>query len=241
MKKFATFDIDGTLIRWQLYHALFNSLTKHGHLDESLYPTIHEARMVWKNRAHEEAFKAYERKMVELYDSSLASLKVEDFEKVIDDVFSEYKDQVYVYTRDLIKNLKQKGYLLFAVSGSQIEIVKKIADYYGFDEYSGSVHLKKDGKFTGESKLPFLNKDKVVKEFAAKHNATYKGSIAVGDSLGDTKMMDIVENPIAFNPERRLFDYAVKKGWKIVVERKNMFYELENRDGNYELVQTSVG
>jgi phosphoserine phosphatase len=49
-------------------------------------------------------------------------------------------------------------------------------------------------------------------------------------------MMDIVENPIAFNPEKKLFEYIGQKGWKIVVERKNMVYELENKDGKYQLV-----
>jgi phosphoserine phosphatase len=46
----------------------------------------------------------------------------------------------------------------------------------------------------------------------------------------------LVENPIAFNPEKKLFDYAQGKNWKIVLERKNMVYELENKNGQYELV-----
>jgi phosphoserine phosphatase len=125
---------------------------------------------------------------------------------------------------------------LFAISGSQTEIVKMIADYYGFDDFSGSIYVQKDGKFTGEVILPFLHKDKVLKELISKHKAVLKGSIAVGDSMGDVKMLETVENPIAFNPERKLFDHAKKSEWKIVVERKNMVYELENQDGKYELV-----
>jgi hypothetical protein len=38
-----------------------------------------------------------------------------------------------------------------------------------------------------------------------------------------------------------LYDVANEKGWKIVVERKNMYYELESKDGKYQLVQTSAG
>jgi HAD superfamily hydrolase (TIGR01490 family) len=236
MKKFAAFDIDGTLIRWQLYHALVDGLVKLRYADDSTGEYIQQSRMKWKNRSHNESFKEYEHDLIEAYEQLLTSVSVEDFNKAVDAVFEEYKDQVYVYTRQLIKDLKQQGYLLFAISGSQIEIVKKIADYYGFDDCSGSIYEQKDGKFTGKVTLPHLNKNKVLEEFAAKHNANFSDSIAVGDSIGDANMMDIVQIPIAFNPEKKLFDYAREKKWKIVIERKNMFYQLECRDGKYELV-----
>jgi phosphoserine phosphatase len=48
-------------------------------------------------------------------------------------------------------------------------------------------------------------------------------------------MLEAVEQPIAMNPSQKLFDHAQKHGWKIVVERKNMIYELEDRDGSYVL------
>jgi HAD superfamily hydrolase (TIGR01490 family) len=241
MKRFAAFDIDGTLIRWQLYHALVDGLIKRGYAQPSAWEQVHESRMNWKTRSHAESFKAYEHELIGVYDKILTSLSVGQFNEVVDLVFDEYKDQVYVYTRELIKDLKKRGYLLFAISGSQIEIVKKIADYYGFDDFSGSMYVQKNGKFTGKVILPHLNKDKVMDEFVNKHKAAYKGSIAVGDSEGDAKMMMPVEQPIAFNPEQKLFMIAKERGWKVVVERKNIVYELENKNGKYEVVKTSAG
>jgi HAD superfamily hydrolase (TIGR01490 family) len=234
-KKFAAFDIDGTLIRWQLYHAIVDALARLGYIDTSAFESIHMARMAWKTRTHAEAFKAYERELVGLYDQALTSLSTEQFSRAISAVFDEYKDQVYTFTRDLIKDLKTKGYVLFAISGSQTEIVKMIADYYGFDDFSGSTYVQRDGKFTGEVILPFLHKDKVLSELVSKHNVGFKGSIAVGDSAGDVKMLEAVEKPIAFNPEQKLFDKAKQRGWKIVIERKNMVYELEMENGKYQL------
>jgi HAD superfamily hydrolase (TIGR01490 family) len=236
MKKFAAFDIDGTLIRWQLYHALIDGLVKRGYIDPSDFPSVKESRMAWKNRGHIEAFKAYERELVAFYETNIKHLQANHFSQVVDDVFKEYKDQVYIYTRDLLKDLKSKDYLLFAISGSQIEIVQKIADYYGFDDYSGTSYLQEGGKFSGEVIFNAGDKDKVLKGLMKKHNASITGSMALGDSAGDIKMMDLVENPIAFNPEKKLFDYAQGKNWKVVLERKNMVYELENKNGQYELV-----
>jgi HAD superfamily hydrolase (TIGR01490 family) len=240
-RPFAAFDIDGTLIRWQLYHALVDHLAKQGHSDSKSWSRIHESRMSWKTRSHAEAFKAYEHELINVYDKILMSLKVSQFNDVVSAVFEEYKDQVYVYTRDLIKELKAKNYLLFAISGSQTEIVGKIAGYYGFDDFSGSLYEQKHGNFTGKVTLPHLNKDKVLNELMVKHNASVEGSFAVGDSVGDSRMMEIVQHPIAFNPEAKLFEVAKERGWKVVVERKNIIYELESENGKYQLVQTSGG
>jgi len=80
-----------------------------------------------------------------------------------------------------------------------------------------------------------------LKKLVKQHSVVFTGSVGVGDSRSDATMLNLVEQPIAFNPERELFDYATRKGWKIVVERKNLVYELEKRDGKYQLVKTNAG
>lgn len=238
-RKFAVFDIDGTLIRWQLYHAIADALVRRGYISPDAYSAIRDARMEWKRRAHPEAFKTYEQQLVELYQKAIGQLSVESFHEAADAVFDEYKDQVYIYTRDLIMSLKKDGYLLFAISGSQSEIVEKIGRYYNFDDFAGTSYLQQDGKFTGGVKAALGAKHKVLAGFIAKHKADIAGSIAVGDSAGDISMLEAVQTPIAFNPERKLYDYAARKSWKIVIERKNMVYELEGHDGKYQLVKTN--
>ncbi len=192
--------------------------------------------MLWKRRSSPEAFKTYQEQLVKSYEKALLGLTVQQFDQAVKDVFSEYKDQVYIYTRELIKKLKKEGYLLFAISGSQMEILAKVANYYGFDDFSGTFYTQKDNRFSGEVTLPVLNKDIALREMITKHRASLKGSIGVGDSLSDVKILELVEQPIAFNPEQRLFEHAKKKAWKIVIERKNMIYELQPKDGKYVLV-----
>lgn len=239
MKKFAVFDIDGTLIRWQLYHALADSLVKLGYIAPVKFQNIKDARMVWKRREDSDSFKRYEIELVKLYENILSEITVEQFEKAAQAVFEEYKDQVYTYTRDCIKKLKQEGRLLFAISGSQAQIISKMAEYYGFDDFVARVDQQSKGRFTGKSVTPIFTKDKILKELVKRNEATFDDAIAVGDSYSDIKMLELVKNPIAFNPEQALFEYAKKNGWKIVIERKNMVYELEKTDGKYELVKTN--
>lgn len=239
-RPFAVFDIDGTLIRWQLYHAIADELAKEGHISAETYDLIRETRMAWKRRTGETSFKNYETQVVLAYEKALEKLSVSQFKKAVDEVFNEYKDQVYTYTRQLIKELKSQDYFLLAISGSQTEIISKVSDYYGFNDHVGTIYEYKGQRFTGKKIIASFDKSKTLKSLATKHNLGFQGSIAVGDSSSDSSMMDLVETPIAFNPESKLFGYAEKKGWKIIVERKNMIYEMEMKNGKYQLVKTNV-
>lgn len=240
-RPFAVFDIDGTLIRWQLYHALADELARQGKLDADQFQKVRAARMDWKKRSGETSFDAYEQTLIAVFDQALTGIKVADLEQACQTVIAEYKDQVYTYTRDLIRDLQAQNYLLFAISASQAEIVGLLADYYGFDDYGGSTYETKDGYFTGKIDLLMSEqKPAYLKKLVAKHGAKWQGSIAVGDSQSDIPMLSAVEKPIAFNPNKALYEHAVAQQWPIVVERKNMIYKLEPSDGSYLLAQTDA-
>lgn len=235
-RPFAVFDIDGTLIRWQLYHAVVDKLAAENLLGKDTHQKLHAARMVWKNREHSEAFRTYEIEVVNTYEAALKTLKTSDFDRVVDEVVQEYSGQVYRFTRSLIARLKAQNYLLFAISGSHQELVERVTDQYGFDECVGTVYFRGDAHFTGESQTPRSNKQAVLNGLIDKYNARTADSYAVGDSLSDASLLEAVENPIAFNPDQELFYEAQANNWPIVVERKNVIYELEtSSSGEYRL------
>jgi HAD superfamily hydrolase (TIGR01490 family) len=238
-RPFAAFDIDGTLIRWQLYHAITDAFAKLGHIDNDDHQAIRETRLKWKRRQPGSSFKDYETQVVKTYQEALKNLQPSEVDKAVDLVFDEYKDQIYTYTRQLITDLKSKNYFLLAISGSQTEIVAKIAAHYGFEDYVGTYYEHQDNKYTGKVTVGSFYKGKVLKEMVKKHNLSWQDSVAIGDSHSDVAMLELVQQPIAFNPEKQLYDIAIKQGWKIVIERKNIIYELEKRGQNYELVKTS--
>lgn len=236
MKKYAVFDIDGTLIRWQLYHAVVNELGKKGIIPEEKAKQIKQSRMRWKRRESDNAFHEYEMTLIELFESSLKSISPEDLDKTINEVAEEYKSQVYVYTRNLVNELKGKGYFMIAISGSHEEIIKHVAENYGFDDWVGSRHERDDEGFTGEKFVASLNKKQILNMLINKHNLSSEDSYGVGDTANDAPILEMVENPIAFNPNKALYELAKGKGWKIVIERKNVCYELtKNNSGAYVL------
>lgn len=235
-RPFAVFDIDGTVIRWQLYHAMADELARSGHLNPKEFQKVRQARMLWKKRTHETSFEEYEKTLVALIDKAITGIKVGDLEAACHSVMDEYKDQVYTYTRDLIRQLQAKNYLLFAISASQAAIVGPVARYYGFDDFGGSEYEVRGEHFTGHKDLLVSQaKPEFLKQLVSKHKAGWQGSYGVGDSDGDIPMLEAVDRPIAFNPTKKLFEHAKEHGWKIVLERKNMVYELGPEDGEYKL------
>lgn len=234
-RPFAVFDIDGTLIRWQLYHAIGDALARKGLVDADAFARVKRARMTWKNRNDDSSFKTYERTLIAVLNSSFKNISLTDYNEAAEEVFEEHKEQVYKFTRELIKRLKAEGYMLFAISGSPSIIVEKIAAFYGFDDYRASVLEVKNGKFTGNIDVSINKKAELLKDLASSHEVSWDESIAIGDSEGDISLLELVARPIAFNPEKGLYTRAKENGWKIIVERKNVIYELNRYGDGYVL------
>ncbi|HLN19019.1 MAG TPA: haloacid dehalogenase-like hydrolase, partial [Patescibacteria group bacterium] len=122
------------------------------------------------------------------------------------------------------------NYNIIAVSGSPIEIVEEYNKYLEFDAVFGSIYETDErGIYTGKALFePTVHKGHVVKQYVAENNLVFDGSYGVGDTESDAKFLDIVENPIAFNPNSNLRSIAAKKGWRIVVEKKDVIYEMSD-------------
>lgn len=236
-KPFAAFDIDGTLFRSGLYREVAFELVRMGAVPESILKNIADKETAWKKRAHGSAFAEFDQAVVDSFDKHLPRLKIAYFELAAERVIKAHKDNVYVYTRDLVQELKKKGYFLIAISGSQVEVVEPFAQHYGFDTWVGQSFERGGEYFTGHIRKTHEGKGKHLQKLIDKHGLTSKNSIAVGDSLGDIEMLKMAERPIAFNPESNLFKVAAEHGWKIVIERKNMIYEMRSTDGEYKLHQ----
>lgn len=230
MKKLAVFDIDGTIFRSSLVIELLYELIEHSLYPKSILKFVEKDYQRWLNRqAH---YEGYINKIVEAHISHIKDVNVSKYREVEQIVVQKHKGKVYRFTRDLISQTKKEGYFLFALSGSPLGIVEKFAKEMGFDGWLGSEYEIIDGVFTGRVLAdPFSNgKDKALHEYLVSNNinADLSKSLAVGDSFGDIPLLSMVGNPIAFNPDLKLAAIAKTKNWRVVVERKDVIYELKN-------------
>ena len=235
-RKFAAFDIDGTIGRDSLFLQIVQELIDSGHIPPEAGPDLEQKLFAYKSRTHKHAFKDYSSHSVDVLFGHIETLKVSDYRAAVDRVVERSHTHVYVYTRDLISKLKAQGYFLIALSGSEMYAVEQfMSKLFEFDVVIGEEYSESDGYFTGKATEVFHKKELFISDLMPKHDLTIEDSWAVGDSAGDTSMLEFVENPIAFNPEDTLYEQAKAKGWKIVIERKNVIYELESKDGTYVL------
>ena len=240
-QKFAAFDIDGTLFRSGLYREVFYELYKMGALPPNLGEETTLKHREWRHRVHGNAFEEFEEIMVGGLDSYLPKLRISDYDEAARRVLEKKAENVYVYTRDLLCRLQKVGYMTIAISGSQHELVEPFAKRYGFDAWVGQQWERGEEFFTGHVVKTHTGKDKIIRRLIDQYDLTLDGSYAVGDSNGDSGMLALVDNPIAFNPTYELLEKALENGWKIVVERKNTILELtkEPNLGQYVLEKTN--
>ena len=118
---------------------------------------------------------------------------------------------------------------MLAISHSPKGIVDPFCSALGFDKTYGMIYeIGPSDRFTGAVIDEHLihNKGAVLKRAVEKEDLTLTGSVAVGDTEGDISMLELVDNPICFNPNKRLFTYAKRNGWKVIVEPKDVVYPI---------------
>lgn len=226
-KKFALFDVDGTIFRSSLLIELVEELIDSGVFDESIRDRYALEKELWLDR--KSSYYGYIDKVVEAFMENIRGVMFQELKAAGERVVHRHKDRLYTYTRDLIRELKKEGYFLLAVSNSPKLVLDEFCRRLGFDKVYGRLYeLGPGDRFTGtiEDLHLIANKANILKRAMEKEGLVLGGSVGVGDTEGDIPVLELVEKPICFNPSRELYKTAKRLGWKVVVERKDMVYEL---------------
>lgn len=231
-KKLAIFDIDGTIFRKNLHFELIDELSWRGIFSKDARKILVSVYASWLD--HKGTYDDYRKKIVSIYEKELKGRKQKDIIEASKKVANFNKDRVYIFARDLIKKLRAGNYDIIAISGSPVEIVKEYNKYLKFDEVFGSVY-ETDGKgiYTGKTIFePVKHKGHLVGQYVSEKGLTLDGSLGMGDTESDISFLKMVEKPIAFNPNMNLEKVARRHGWKIIVEKKDVIYDI----GNFRMI-----
>jgi HAD superfamily hydrolase (TIGR01490 family) len=227
-KKLAIFDIDGTIFRSSLLIEFVELCIREGVFDEKTSLAYRREHQAWLDRKG--SYEDYIASVVQAFFTNLKGVHYHDFKRVADEVIALHKNRVYRFTRDLVKDLKKKGYYLAAISHSPKELVEPFAKHLGFNKVYGTVYAldAANRKFSGELRFKdiILDKAKIVQRILEREAVTLRGSIGVGDTESDIRFLNLVDRPICFNPNKKLFATARRRGWRIVVERKDVIYKM---------------
>lgn len=224
----AIFDIDGTIFRSSLLIELTEALVKAKIFPVRVKHEYARAYKNWNNRRG--SYETYIWAVIKAFDANLRGVKRKDFAKIAEEVAFSNKDKVYRFTRDLVKDLKKKNYYLLAISHSPYEAVKSFGRTLGFNKvYARVYEADARGKFTGDVLYKDLisDKSKILKRALELENLTLKGSVGTGDTESDIAFLEMVDRPICFNPNEKLYKAALRRNWEVIAERKDVIYKIK--------------
>jgi HAD superfamily hydrolase (TIGR01490 family) len=227
MKKVAFFDIDGTVFRSSLLIELVEACIVAGVFPAHARKGYEKEYHSWMNR--EGRYEEYIEAVIQTFLACIRGVHYGVFADIGRDVVEKQGKKTYRYTRDLIQDLKSKGYFIVAISQSPKTVLDEFCASYGFDKVYGRIYeIGPRDLFTGEvSEADFIkDKARVVERVLEKEGLSHDGSIGVGDTEGDIPLLESVEMPICFNPNMALYKHAKEKRWPVVVERKDVVYTI---------------
>ena len=149
-KKVAIFDIDGTIFRSSLLIELVNALIENKLFPQKTRFLYEKSYQDWLDRKG--LYETYIMDVVHAFEDHLKTLRHDDFMRTVKQVIAFHKNRTYVYTRDLIQELKKKDYFILAISHSPKELLDEFCANWGFDKVYGRVYeVGANGTFTGNT------------------------------------------------------------------------------------------
>lgn len=224
--KIAFFDIDGTIRNKSLTESLFEILIQdysyRGANEEKylqLQDEISKLRRAYKSSEDKSdyLYGDYCEKVVKFTMFALEDYTLEEVREIGRRVAVEYRDhQDYVFSKELIKFLRQEGFELVAISGSPKFLVDAFVKEYDFLKGIGQDYSKDEstGIFKETENRTFHNKHIFVEEFLKQiasgefHRRDFF-IVAVGDTECDFSMMKYADKVFVINPSLRFFSDIV--------------------------------
>lgn len=120
---------------------------------------------------------------------------------------------------ELIADHRARGHQLLIVTATNHFITRPIADALGIKELLACEGEIVAGRYTGEpSGIPTFGEGKVTRlqQWLAGRATSLAGAYCYSDSHNDLPLLELVENPVAVDPDDRLKVHAEAAGWKII-------------------------
>lgn len=226
-QRVAVFDVDGTIFRSSLLIQIVEKLIERGAFPENTRKVYEKEHQKWLDR--EGDYEEYIMAVVKAFRGHIKSVHYGELADAAEQLVKEQSKWTYRYTRDLIADLKDKGYFLLAVSHSPKTVLDKFCPKLGFDKAYGMVYeIGPEDRFTGQivDEHIIYNKANILRRAVQKEGLTLLHSIGVGDTESDIPFLEEVAKPICFNPNMKLYKHAKRLKWKVIVERKDVVYEI---------------
>jgi HAD superfamily hydrolase (TIGR01490 family) len=217
----AIFDLDNTLIANDSDYLWGQFLVDQGVVDKSQYEAA--------NAEFYDQYKQGSLDIAEFLRFSLRPLAENDTAKLL-----QWREQFVgeVITpillepaRQLIAQHRQRGDTLMVITATNRFVTEPIVKLYGIDILLATTPEFIDGRYTGAvTGVPCFQEGKVKQLHAWLQQSTeiLAGSWFYSDSHNDLPLLQLVDHPVAVDPDDTLRQYAEQAGWPVISFRKDV-------------------
>jgi HAD superfamily hydrolase (TIGR01490 family) len=229
MKKYAFFDVDKTIYKGYTESSFFEYVDENNLFN--IKPKIKLDGIKEKYYSRKITYDETVQLIVQLMSDLVKGQSINEVDEVIDMLINNEKEQFEEWFFPTHKILKEKGFQIVLVSGSNEMIIGKLAEIIGKDTlYFATKYHTKDGYYTGNHEIHMngIEKKKHIQNLIDQHDSTY--TIGFGDSPGDIPMLEIVDKAFVFSQEEHheMEEVAKDKGWVFFKEYEEIESILKN-------------
>lgn len=121
--------------------------------------------------------------------------------------------------RELVERHRSAGDTLLIVTATNRFVTEPIAHEFGIDHLLATEPEMRDGEFTGGvAGTPCFREGKVIRlrQWLQEHNQALDGAWFYSDSHNDLPLLNLVDHPVAANPDEILARIAARNGWPVI-------------------------
>ncbi len=216
----AIFDLDNTLIADDSDYLWGQFLVDRGIVDKDHYETA--------NTKFYEDYKHGTLDIVEFLRFSLRPLADNDplqlYEWRAEFIQEVITPLLLKSARQLVDKHRNKGDTLLVITATNRFVTEPIVKLYGIENLLATTPEMIDGSYTGKFiGIPCFQDGKVelLKEWLVDSSHTMKGSWFYSDSHNDLPLLNLVDQPVAVDPDQKLAQFAKNANWPIISLRSD--------------------
>lgn len=121
--------------------------------------------------------------------------------------------------RQLVEQHREQGHTLMVITATNSFITRPIVEAFGIPHLLATEPKVVDGRYTREiDGIPCFQAGKVTRlqHWLENREETLSGSYFYSDSRNDLPLLEMVDNPVAVDPDDILRALAVEKSWPIL-------------------------
>lgn len=211
----AIFDLDNTLIAGDSDHSWGEFLVSKGKVDSDHYQTMNDRFYADYKTGQLDIFAYLEFSLEPLTRMSQAEHQHLQ-QQFMQDVIAP---MMLSKAKDLVEKHRQSDDRLLVITATSLFIAQPICHALGIKDIIATEPEIVDGAFTGKVVgTPSFSEGKVerLQQWLRDNNETDDGSYFYSDSINDLPLLMQVAHPIAVNPDAKLREQALKRGWEII-------------------------